>query len=97
MKEKNDTILLNEDHLREIFSLFSSPTKFERDQIYDPQGEDYFANVSLSDEYSLTQEKREFALDAWRAVISFLNSQGYCLSKDGVVLPLSFIENDFIP
>ncbi len=97
MKEAEGIILLNEDELREIFSLFTSPTKFERDQVYDRKGEHYFANVSLSDEYSLTQEKREFALDAWRAVISFLNSQGYCLSKDGVVLPLSFIENDFIP
>lgn len=97
MEITNDYISLNENDLREIFSLFSSPTEFERTQVYDCNSEHYFANVSLSDEYLLNQEKREFALDAWRAVISFLNSQGYCVCKDGKRVTLSFIENEFIP
>ena len=44
----------------------------------------------------MTEESREFALDAWRAVISFLNSKGYSLSKDGRIIKLSFSDDEFI-
>lgn len=97
MKASMGSISLNEDDLREMFSLFSSSTKFERAQVYDAQSDHHYAKVRLSEEYSLTQEKGEFAFDAWRAVISFLHSQGYCLSKEREVLTLSFIEDAFIP
>jgi len=89
-------ILLSEDDLKEIFALFSSATKFEKLQVYDEQSEHYFHNVQLSEEYSLTEETREFALDAWRAVISFLNSKGYSLCEDGRIVRLSFSDNEFI-
>jgi len=87
---------LSEDDLKEIFALFSSATKFEKLQVYDEQSDNYFQNVQLSEEYSLTEETREFALDAWRAVISFLNSNGYSLTKDGRIVRLSFSAEEFI-
>lgn len=87
---------LSEDDLKEIFALFSSATKFEKLQVYDEQNEHYFHNVQLSEEYSLIQETREFAFDAWRAVISFLNAKGYSLSKDGVIVSLTFSDDQFI-
>ena len=89
-------IVLSEDDLREIFALFSSATKFEKLQVYDGQSDHYFHNVRLSEEYSLTEETREFALDAWCAVISFLNSNGYSLSKDDKIVRLSFSDDEFI-
>ena len=89
-------IALSEDDLKEICALFSSATKFEKLQVYDEQSDNYFQNVQLSEEYSLTEETREFALDAWRAVISFLNSNGYSLSKDSVIVSLTFSDDLFI-
>ena len=89
-------IRLSDDDLKEIFALFSSATRFEKLQVYDEQSEHYFHNIQLSEEYSLTEETREFALDAWRAVISFLDSRGYSLSKDGRMLSLSFSDDEFI-
>ncbi len=75
---------------------FTSVTRFEKLQVYDEQSDHYFQNVQLSEEHSLTEETREFALDAWRVVISFLNSKGYSLSKDGRIIRLSFIDDEFI-
>jgi hypothetical protein len=89
-------IRLSEDDLKEIFALFCSATRFEKLQVYDEQSDHYFHKVQLSEEYSLTEEPREFALDAWRAVISFLNSKGYSLSKDGRIIRLSFSDDEFI-
>lgn len=96
MKLLSGNIVLSEDDLKEIFSLFSSTTKFEKKQVYDEKSEHYFRNIRLSDEYSLTEERREFALDAWRAVISFLNSKGYSFLKDGKEITLSWRYDDFI-
>ena len=87
---------LSEDDLKEIFALFCSATRFEKLQVYDEQSDHYFHKAQLSEEYSLTEETREFALDAWRAVISFLNSKGYSLSKDGRIIRLSFSDDEFI-
>ena len=89
-------ISLSADDLKEIFALFCSATRFEKLQVYDEQSEHYFRNVQLSEEYSLTQETREFALDSWRAVISFLNSKGYSLSKHGTIVSLSFSDEVFL-
>jgi len=93
----NKPIALSEDDLKEIFSLFTSSTKYERDQVYDKNSGHHFLEVKPLDEYTLTEEKREYALDAWRAVIYFLHSKGYLLAKDGERYDLSFIEDDFIP
>ena len=89
-------IVLSEDDLKEIFALFTSATKFGKLQVYDEQGDHYFRKVQLSEEYSLTEETREFALDAWRAVISFLNTNGFSLNKEGRIVRLSFSNDEFI-
>ena len=97
MSTSSKSIALSEEDLSEIFSLFTSSTKYERDQVYDRNSGHHFLEVKLFDEYSLTEEKREYALDAWRAVIYFLHSKGYSLWKDGDRADLSFIEDHFIP
>ncbi len=74
---------LQEEDLKHIFALFTSPTLSERRQVYDPDSAHYYVNENLQDEYELTEEKREYALDAWRAVIYFLHRKGFKLSKDG--------------
>jgi hypothetical protein len=97
MSMSSKPIVLTEDNLKEIFSLFTSSTVYERDQVYDKNSGHYFLEVNPLDEYTLTEEKREYALDAWRAVIYFLHSRGYLVAKDGERWDLSFIEDDFIP
>ena len=93
----SDPVALTEDDLKEIFSLFTSCTKYEGDQIYDKNSGHYFLEVRPFDEYTLTEENHEYALDAWRAVIYFLYSKGYSLSKNSERIDLSFIEDYFIP
>jgi hypothetical protein len=46
--------------------------------------------------YELREEKREFALDAWRAVTFFLHSKGYALTKDGKIFELFRSEEGFL-
>ncbi len=92
----NNPIVLSEEDLKEIFSLFTSSTKYERDQVYDKHSGHHFLEVELFDEHTLTEEKREYALDAWRAVIYFLHSKGYSLWRDGKKTDLSFSEDEFI-
>jgi hypothetical protein len=86
---------LSDDDLREIFGLFTSPSRYERDQIYKP-GIHFFESVDLKEEYELTEEKVELARDAWRAVIAFLHRHGYELKKGSQIIPLSFIEKEFV-
>ena len=90
-------ITLGEEDLKEIFSLFTSATEHERQQMYSPQSEHYFLKQNLSEEYSLTEEKREYAFDAWRSVLYFLHKRGYSLSKDSKEIDLAFINSEFIP
>ncbi|MDT7605378.1 MAG: hypothetical protein QOF61_3375 [Acidobacteriota bacterium] len=90
------SIPLSENDLKELFSLFTSPTEFEREQIYSPRGELYFLNQDISEEYSLTEEKREYALDAWRSVLYFLYKRGYSLCRNGKETSLAFISEEFI-
>ena len=96
MSDQYRPITLSENDLKEIFSLLTSVTVHERDQIYELSSEFYFLNVDLSEEYSLTEEKREYALDAWRSVIYFLYSKGYKLQKNNEVIDLSFSDDEFI-
>jgi len=89
-------ILLAEEDLKELFGLFSSPSKHEKRQIYERDSIHYFKKIDLSQEYSLTQEKHEYALDAWRAVVSFLHLRGFCLVKEEKIVNLGWIDEDFV-
>jgi hypothetical protein len=72
----------SEEDLQEIFALFTSPADEEVSQIYDETSRFHFRKENLAEEYSLTQEKREFAIDAWRAVNYFLQRHGYAFVRD---------------
>lgn len=97
MNTDRNGIALTDNDLKEIFSLLTSSTKDEKVQTYQRGGSHYYESENLSEEYSLTQEKREFALDAWRAVISVLQARGFTLTtKDGKKLDLGFIEKEFV-
>jgi hypothetical protein len=82
-------LTLSDDDLRELFALFSSPTDHEVRQVFDSSHSNFYKREELNDEYSLTQEKREFAVDAWRAVTYFLHRKGFKLYKDGREFDLS--------
>jgi hypothetical protein len=90
-------IPISEDDLRELFALFTSCTEHERKQVYSSRSSHYFLNQNISEEHSLTEEKREYALDAWRSVLYFLHKKGYSLCKNGEDIDLSFIKEAFIP
>jgi hypothetical protein len=75
---------LSTEDLQELVALFISPTVEERDEAYNPTSRFYFRKQDLAEEYSLTQERREFAFDSWRAVTYFLHRHGYELAKDGL-------------
>ncbi len=92
----SEQIILNEEDLKEIFSLFSSSTRYEKEQAFDESSDNYFLKIELFDEYSLTEEKREFALDAWRAVVHFLYLRGYSICRDEKRNDLSFSIDEFI-
>lgn len=97
MKVNQREIVLDEKDLKEIFGLFTSSTKDEKTQTYQRGKGHYFEDEDLSKEYTLTQEKREFALDAWRAVISLLHARGFSVAKEnGEKVDLVFIEDEFI-
>jgi hypothetical protein len=77
-------LTLSDEDLREVFALFSSPADDELQRIYQPSNRLYFDFEQIGQEYNLTQEKREFAIDAWRAVTYFLHRKGFRLAKDGI-------------
>ena len=79
---------------QEIFALFSSPTKAELEMIYNPSHHLFFEKENLEDEYDLAEEKKEFAIDAARAVLYWLRQHGYQLTKDGKIDDLSWLENE---
>lgn len=88
------TIRLSEDDLRELFALFSSPTEDEIEQIYTSGDRLFFRNEDLTEEYSLVQEKGDYARDAWRAVLYFLNRHGYSMTKNGEPIGLEPMDCD---
>lgn len=90
----NGKISLDDEDLKEIFSLFCSPTRYEVEQIYSNENNHFYLKVSLQEEYSLVQEKREFSIDAWRSVLLFLYKKGFVLVKDENRIDLSFVENE---
>jgi hypothetical protein len=96
MKVTDKTIEFSERDFKEVFSLFTSSTAQELHQIDDPTNEHHFERVDLMEEYELSYDKREFAIDALRAVLAFLHRHGYQLEKDGEILRLDRISNEFI-
>jgi len=86
----------SEDDFREVFALFSSPSAFELGQAFDPGSEHYYRRLDLSEVYELSYEKREFATDALRAVLTFLHRRGYRVEKDGKLSSLKGILEDFV-
>ncbi|MBI3668365.1 MAG: hypothetical protein HY237_01070 [Acidobacteria bacterium] len=77
-------VVLSEEDLQEIFALFSSPTDDEQKQVYDEASPHYYKREDVMEEYSLTQGKREFAEDAWRAVVYFLYQHGFSITREGI-------------
>jgi len=92
----NGILEVSEEDFKEIFALFTSSAKYERDQVYDGDSIHSFRNEDLAAEYYLSLDKREFAVDAWRAVLYFLHKHGFSAYKDGVVYDLSFTDAFFI-
>src|SRR5215469_16168609 len=86
---------VSDGDLKEIFALLTSSAKYERDQIYNVNSIHCFRNEDLAAEYSPSLDKREFAVDAWRAVLYFLHKHGFSAYKDGVVYDLSFTDAFF--
>ena len=95
MKTTGNDIEFSESDLKEIFALFSSPAEYELHETYDLNSENYFECVALDEEYELAQEKREFALDALRAVFHFLHRHGCRIEKDGKTRSLESVLNHF--
>jgi hypothetical protein len=81
-------VTLSDEDLRELFALFSSPTDDELRQVLNPSHTNFYKLENLEAEYTLTQERREFALDAWRAVTYFLHRKGFNLYRNGVEFDL---------
>jgi hypothetical protein len=85
----------SESDFQEVFALFPSPSAYELGQVYDPRSEHYFERADLSEDYNLSYEKREFAIDALRASLAFLHRHGYPIEKDGEVISLEDILEHF--
>jgi hypothetical protein len=81
-------VLLSDEDMQELFALFSSPTDDELHQVFDPSHTNFYKLENLDTEYSLTQERREFAEDAWRAVTYFLHRKGFKLYKNEIEFDL---------
>ena len=92
----DDTIEFSEADFKEVFSLFSTSTADELQQLDDPTSEYYFGRLDLMREYELSYVKREYAIDALRAVFAFLHRHGYRVEKDGEIFSLSGISKQFI-
>ena len=89
-------IRFSDSDLKELFELFSSCSKHELSRVFDPDDPMYFGRVDLEQEYELTQPKREFAIDAARAVIYFLHRRGYKLQRNDETLSLAAIVEHFV-
>ena len=96
MKLTDNTIEFSERDFKEVFSLFTSASTHELNQVDDPTNDHYFDQVDLMEQYELCFEKREFAIDALRAVLAFLHRHGYRLEENGNVLGLEGVSNLFV-
>lgn len=96
MDTKNGEIFLSEDDLKEIFALFSSVTQHEKNQAYGQDRRFAHSNIDLDEEYQLSEPKRDFALDAWRAVLSFLMLKGVTIDYKGSKLDARSVDKLFL-
>ena len=80
--------------LKELFALFSSPAQAELAMVYNPEHDLFFENEDLDKEYELTQERREYSLDAARAVLYWLRQHGFAVVKSEEVDDLSWVEDE---
>ncbi|MFA6978450.1 MAG: hypothetical protein WC209_03915 [Ignavibacteriaceae bacterium] len=88
---------MTENDLKEIFALFSSPTDYElTNMIYNPSQKLFYGNEDLNEEYSLTQDKKEFAEDSLRAILYYLVKHGFEIRKGNEILDMKFIKELFI-
>jgi hypothetical protein len=77
-------LILSDEDLQELVAFFPSPTDDELRQVLEPSHTNFYKLENLEAEYALTQERREFAEDAWRAVTYFLCRKGFNLRRNGV-------------
>jgi hypothetical protein len=96
MTISQDDLTFTDTDLKELFELFSSSTKYELARIYEQGSESHFERIELNEEYELIQERREFALDAARAVLYFLCRRGYRLEMNGEIYSLDGITRHFV-
>jgi len=87
---------LNEDVLKQVFALSSSSTDYEASLAYDSKSNDYWKNENLEDMHKSAQPKREFALDALRGVLGWLDRNGYEIYQDGSPVDISNVLNALI-
>jgi hypothetical protein len=89
-------IVLDEDDWKELFALYTSCTEYERQQIYQEGGAHDYRRTDLGEEYTYSAEKREYAVDAWRAVLFFLHRKGFALTNHRDFIPLETICKEFV-
>lgn len=94
---RGSAIEFDDEDLKEVFALFTSCTALEKAQALSETGPHSYRAIDLDEEYSYTSEKREFALDALRSVLSFLHRKGYGLSDGKAFIDLGGIEDEFLP
>jgi hypothetical protein len=94
MSEPERLLELKEDDFKEIFALFSSVSVYERNQIYDSKDSLYYLDQNLDEEYHLTEGRRDFALDALRAVLYYLHRRGLKLTKGNKVDDLQWVQQE---
>jgi hypothetical protein len=88
-------LVLSDDELKEVFSLFSSSTTYELNQIYDSNNDHYFMLENLNEQYELVIDKKEFALGSLRAVLYYLLTHGYEVKKGKHKLDIEEIKETF--
>jgi hypothetical protein len=93
--EDGKQIALDEDDWKELFALYTSCTEEERRQIYQEGSPHYYQKTDLGAEYTYSAEKREFAVDAWRAVLFFLHRRGFVLANCEESIPLDAVCGEF--
>lgn len=88
-------IVLDEDDWKELFALYTSCTEYERRQLYQEGSPHHYKETDLSEEYTYSAEKLEYAIDAWRAVLFFLHRNGFVLAHHQGAIALDSIGEEF--
>ncbi|MBI1870396.1 MAG: hypothetical protein HYS07_04295 [Chlamydiae bacterium] len=93
---QHQSLELNDDLLKEIFALSTASTDYEVNLAYDAKNEDFWQKENLNEVYKLGQQKREYALDSLRGVLSWLNRHNYEIHQEGQKVDLSNILNTLV-